>query len=296
MPKTLLFALPLTLLASACTYDNGHARRIDHYPATQPDPSGDNGCSPDSTPVQSNIDVDRQLVVGAGQGAGVFVEYAHDGHCSCAPAATPATCAWDIVVTPETGSSISNAVALDLESDDLLRRYPDDTNSYQLVATTGADLDGFTFESNPGAAVRVDALLDGQCARRFFYWFGDGALHSGSPTNPLDLIPSAEVTLSVQWGDPRSLFARLSFALLFGAAQLVERARGGERQGFGLQAEQRFTLAGTLARELHEASLAAHGSAARVEAPINRVGLQLQALVLSERMVDKTSSITRFFQ
>ena len=39
---------------------------------------------------------------------------------------------------------------------------------------------------------RFDALLDGYCANPYMYWAGGGAVHTGSPSNPLDLVPTSE--------------------------------------------------------------------------------------------------------
>lgn len=187
MTKAFLFTLPLALFAVACGYDNGKVHRV--YPSGSA-PS----CASSSTAAEATIDTGGKLEVDAGQGAGVFVEYSADGHwqlrTSCDTLKTNTNCAWDIIVTPEDGSSIVNVAGSDLEPDDSLIPYPKDQVSYQLVASTSSDIDGFTFDSNPGAAVMVDAYLDNTCALSYFYWVGDGALHSGSPTNPLILIPS----------------------------------------------------------------------------------------------------------
>lgn len=190
MRSALLLALPLVLSLSACAYDNGDARRVssDYTP-----PSSSAACDSTQTPAESVIDVDRQIEVDAGQGAGMFVEYSSGGHwqvrTSCDTLRTNTTCAWDIIVTPQDGSLLSNVTPTELEPADSLTAY--DATSYQLRTNTSTDLDGFSFDSDPGAAVRIDALLDETCATQFFYWVGDGALHSGSPTNPIDLVPSA---------------------------------------------------------------------------------------------------------
>jgi hypothetical protein len=42
----------------------------------------------------------------------------------------------------------------------------------------------------PRTAIRFDALLDGTCANRYMFWFGEEALHSGAPSNPIDLTPN----------------------------------------------------------------------------------------------------------
>ena len=189
MLKAFAFALPLLFLAASCTYDNGDSNEVLYGRGSVTSLNG-LACAAD---VQSNIDTDRMIDVDAGQGAGLFLEYASGGHwqvsTSCDTLRTNTTCAWDIIVTPQDGSSLSNVTPTNLEPSDSLAAY--DATSYQLYTNTGTDLDGFSFDSDPGAAVRVDALLDGSCATQFFYWVGDGALHSGSPTNPIDLVPSA---------------------------------------------------------------------------------------------------------
>jgi len=189
MRTALFLGLPLALLASACTYDNGDARRYT-------DPPSDNSPTSCGPAIQSTIDVDRQIEVQAGEGAGVFIEYTSGGHwqlrTTCDSLKNNVACKWDIIVTPEDGQTFSNVVATDLESTDAVRPFPDDTRSYQLIAETSGDIDGFTFDTAAGAAISVDALIDDQCALPYFFWIGDGALHSGSPSNPVILAPSGE--------------------------------------------------------------------------------------------------------
>jgi hypothetical protein len=69
---------------------------------------------------------------------------------------------------------------------------PDQSPAYRLQSETSTEIDGLSFDTEPGAAVTVDAFLDGTCALPFFFWVGDGALHQGSPSNPLTVTPSAE--------------------------------------------------------------------------------------------------------
>jgi len=185
----------LALYSAACTYDNGDARRILNEEPTCPESTAE--------PVQTYIDTDRKLDVQAGQGAGVYIEYEAGGHwllrTTCDTNTTDdsdtndAPCAWDVIVTPEDGRSISNVVAVDLESaSDSVSSYPEYPRSYQLLAQTTDDIDGTSFDTEPGTAIAVDAFLEGACALRNFFWVGDGAVHTGSPSNPLVLIPSAE--------------------------------------------------------------------------------------------------------
>ncbi len=189
MRRALFLGLPLAFLSAACTYDNGDARRI----------LGETPICPDgaANPVQTWIDVDAQISTHPGEGAGVYIEYATGGHwhlhttCDVMKDDTP--CAWDIIVTPEDGRSISNVAPEDLEADtDSVRPYPGATRSDQLVAETSDDLDGITFDTEPQTAIAVDALLGGVCALPYFFWVGEGAAHTGSPSNPLVLVPTPE--------------------------------------------------------------------------------------------------------
>jgi hypothetical protein len=206
------------LLSAACTYNNGDARRIPSggYSGAgspgggsiDPGPEGGlganggatseaPGCNAGPDAVQAWIDVNAEIETSPGQGAGVFVEYVAGGHwrlrttCDISKNATP--CAWDIIVTPEDNRSISHVLPQDLEADtDSVRAYPDDPRSYQLIAKTSGDLDGITFDTEPQTAVLVDVFLDGACALPYFFWVGDGAIHTGSPSNPIVLVPTPE--------------------------------------------------------------------------------------------------------
>jgi hypothetical protein len=184
----------LALLSAACTYDNGDARRI---LAETPASCADNP----ETPLEASIDVDAKIETHAGQGAGVFLEYEKGGHwtlrtaCDVSVAKESGPCAWDIIVTPQTGRSISNVVPQDLEAQtDSVGIFPDPKypDSYQFVAETSDDLDGFTFDTEPQTAIAVDTFLDGECAMPYVFWVGDGAAHLGAPSNPLVLVPTPE--------------------------------------------------------------------------------------------------------
>ena len=197
MRRVLVLGLPLAFFAAACTYNNGDANRV-----LDGQPSLDCG-----TPAQAKIDVDSQIAIDAGQGASVFVEYASGGHyhvrvaCDTTVAAQRAaaagepppnvSCDWDVIVSPEAGHAITSPVAENLEGQDDLHPFPTPTGSYQLTAHTTTEIDGFTFDTDPGASILVDAQLDNVCTHNFV-WVGDGAVHYGSPSSQLTLIPSAD--------------------------------------------------------------------------------------------------------
>jgi hypothetical protein len=188
MRRALFLGLPLACFLSACTYDNGDARRILNEQSTCAESAAE--------PVQTFIDTNAQIETQPGRGAGVYVEYAAGGHwlvrTTCDTVNDPTPCTWDIVVTPEDTRSISNVVAQGLESTDSVDTFPEYPRSYQLVAETGSDIDGIAFDTEPGTTISVDAFLDGTCALPYFFWVGDGAAHTGSPSNPLVLIPTPE--------------------------------------------------------------------------------------------------------
>jgi len=196
MLKSFAFALPLLLLAASCTYDNG-----DTHNALYDNGSSNNGSLVCNSVSQSNIDTDRMIDIDAGQGAGVFIEYASGGHyhlrTACDTARSNSACHWDIIIDPQTGKTISNAAGEGLTGPDTLTPYPSPTDStaltsYHLVTETTTEVDGMTFDIDPGAAITVDAYLDNACAPEFMFWVGDGALHQGSASNPLTVTPSSD--------------------------------------------------------------------------------------------------------
>lgn len=183
-PRLLPAVLALPLLVG-CYAD--HDRHHDGYT--------NNGSStpPPSTVIeQATIDVDQTLEVDPDSGAGVFIEYQSGGTYRITTACDTkhGNCFWDILATPLDGAGIKAAAPIDLERDDDSITFASDT--LRLVAITGNDFDGFTLQTEPGAVLEVDALLDNAPANHFFFWVGDGALHSGAPSNPLDLIPSGD--------------------------------------------------------------------------------------------------------
>src|SRR6188768_5730 len=153
--------LSLALFSAACTYDNGDARRV--LDSEVPP------CPGSAPVVQTGIDTDAQIDVQPGNGAGAYFAYESGGrwqmHTTCELTQNSAPCDWDIIVTPEDGRSISNVVPQDFEKgEDSVAPYPDDPRSYQLLAKTGNDVDGISFDTEPGTAIQVDVFLDGACA------------------------------------------------------------------------------------------------------------------------------------
>ncbi|HTA88363.1 MAG TPA: hypothetical protein VK745_02260 [Polyangiaceae bacterium] len=193
--RAFVLGIPFAFLAAACTYDNGDANRVLYGNQTGGDGGPQASYYSCGTPTQAAIDTDQQIDVDAGQGAGVFIEYATGGHyhvrVSCDTTLSNLACQWQVTVTLETsdaGQTIMNVVGEGLQGNDSVTSVAPD--GYQLNAYTTTEIDGFTFDTAPGAAVSVAANLDGACATPYYFWVGDGALHQGSPSDPITLTPS----------------------------------------------------------------------------------------------------------
>lgn len=128
---------------------------------------------------------------------GLFIEYASGGHwrmlvtCDVSESQTP--CEWDVVAT-------SAYPIGDIELEQLSTggwteaRSPTDGGvahpGIQFVLGTTTELQGVRFTTPPGAAVRVDVMLDGVAEGRYTHWVGGGAIHRGAPEAVLDLVPT----------------------------------------------------------------------------------------------------------
>lgn len=182
-PLLVLLAVPLFV---ACGYGD-HTSHRDGSPDYSPEPK------PAGKVEEASIDVDQLLDVEPGVGAGAFIEYESGGiyhvTTSC-DVDQGGSCYWDIVVTTLNDAALLSVSPVHLEAEDSVTLGAG--NQVRFVAKTESDFDGFSFETDPGAAIEVDALLDDGAANRYLFWVGDGALHSGAPTNPIDLVPSAE--------------------------------------------------------------------------------------------------------
>ncbi len=189
MSRHLLFlALPLSLALGACTYGVDNGQSVGGG-------GGGGGSGGASSIPESTVDTDATIAgVTPGQGAGAFVEYASGGSwhvfTSCDTSVSGYSCGWDIIVDADGG--ITDFSADRLEQSDTEWVDWGDQGTVRMVATTGYDVDGFYFTTQAGATSRIDVYLDGEPAPRFIYWVGDGGLHRGAPSNPIDLAPSAD--------------------------------------------------------------------------------------------------------
>jgi hypothetical protein len=181
----LLVLLPALLAATACGYGSHSGDRY----------GNDSGADSCGTNVERGvIDTDALLDVEPAVGVGVFVEYTSGGRwhvfTSCDTDESGYDCVFDIIVQPLGQSRIAGVSPEGLESqDDSLTILGAD--KVELVSRTDYDFDGFTLDTDPGAGISVDAFLDGSCTN-YVYWVGDGAVHDGAPSSPIEFVPSAD--------------------------------------------------------------------------------------------------------
>ncbi len=140
------------------------------------------------------IEPDVGIDVQPGVGAGLFLETTSAGQwtlmTACDSDYSGYACDWDVVVSVAPGARLRAIEIWDAErSDDVFRI---DSGALQWLALTGSDIDGLTFETDPGEPLRVDVLLDGESDPRFIYWNWDGAVQSGAPSDPVDLVPALD--------------------------------------------------------------------------------------------------------
>jgi hypothetical protein len=145
-------------------------------------------------PQKVAIDTGATLSSKGGDGVGVFVQYASGGHWTLTTACDTNTsgqpCGFDLFVAGIDASTIlSNPTGTTLEAGDVIEVLPDGSIHLQTVTSTG--LDGITLDTTAGATLDLVMYLDGLPQPQFIYWIGDKVLHTGAPTDPINLAPSA---------------------------------------------------------------------------------------------------------
>jgi len=146
-----------------------------------------------TTPVQTSIDPGKALETKPGEGVGVFVEYQTGGHwhvwTACDTNLSNVSCNFDVFATPRSGGALSNLKGENLEGSDVVSA--DANGVVHLSAQTSTEFDGMTFDSTPGGIVEIEAYFDNHLDAHVLYWFGDGVLHQGAPSTPIDYKPTA---------------------------------------------------------------------------------------------------------
>jgi hypothetical protein len=183
--------LSLACAAVGCDGDGWghHHHDMTGVPATPPDETLT------TTPDKVAIDTGATITATPGTGVGVFVEYATGGHwtitTACDTNTSGVSCDFDLFIAGvDPSTKLTNPSGKDLAGLDEVSIQGDGT--LHLYTNTSTALDGITFDAPAGAAIQLEMYLDAQPQPRFVYWIGDKVLHTGAPTDPIDLTPSAE--------------------------------------------------------------------------------------------------------
>lgn len=145
---------------------------------------------------EATIDEGALLELEPGEGVGVTVEATGPGTwrvaVACDTYLSGYPCTWDVLASSVDGQ----LYALEgerLEANDVLEWYPSvegsrDADAARLFSRVDYDLDAFTIEADPGAGLRIDVLLDGDCGGPYLLWSEYGSVVT-SATLVTDLFP-----------------------------------------------------------------------------------------------------------
>jgi len=164
---------------------------------------GSGGLEPEPEVAELRIDAGRGVELEPGAGVGVAVEYQGDGRwqmsAACDTSLSGSVCRFALLASSEVGANeFGELERIGLEPEDELALL--DPFAVEMTWITADDLDAAAFTTSPGASVRVSVLLydpvpdsdvDWTNDPRLVSWVGDGALHAGAPTNPVELTPAS---------------------------------------------------------------------------------------------------------
>jgi hypothetical protein len=164
---------------------------------------GSGGLEPEPEVAVLRIDAGRGVELEPGAGVGVAVEYQGGGRwqmsAACDTSVSGSVCRFALLASSEVGANeFGELERIGLEPEDELALL--DPFAVEMTWITEDDLDAAAFTTSPGASVRVSVLLydpvpdsdvDWTNDPRLVSWVGDGALHAGAPTNPVELTPTS---------------------------------------------------------------------------------------------------------
>jgi hypothetical protein len=182
-------------LLVACSAGTGPTGTVGSGPL----PNASSGGSATATAAEAmlvDIDTNRTMTAQAGDGVGVFTEYAAGGHWhifwTCDTNRTSFDCGFDVAIS--TSGPISNTTGESLDATDQVRLAHVATGDLGLVARTSTEIKGVTFDTTPGAAITLDVTVDGERDGKFLFFVQDGLVnggYAGSLADPLMLEPSS---------------------------------------------------------------------------------------------------------
>ncbi|HRI67195.1 MAG TPA: hypothetical protein PK156_23290 [Polyangium sp.] len=181
--RFLAWCVGITALSGCIIVDDGDSR---NYPPPPPPP-------PPADPMLVNIDTNEILDAIPGDGVGVFVEYSEGGHyrvwTTCDTDTSGVICTFDVFTSVDTSSTVNATIQDNLEGADSIT-VQQGAGTVDLHFETDNDYDAVEIDVTPGAILRVEAFVDNVSDPRFIFWVGDGVLHQGAPTNPIDFFPT----------------------------------------------------------------------------------------------------------
>ncbi len=145
----------------------------------------------DGIPVSTVVDIDSDAAMetNPGRETGLYVEYLSGGlwtvYTTCGDVARYGECEWEIS-TSVPGCAFVGAEGYDLEPGESFET--DELGAWTLVST-GYDYDGLYVQTEPGASLQLDALLDGDYADSYVFWVEGGDVRTSAATTPVELVP-----------------------------------------------------------------------------------------------------------
>jgi len=145
------------------------------------------------TPRLVIIESDVSLNSAPGEGVGIFVEYYPGGKyrvwTTCDTNVSGQPCPIDVYMSIDSSSTLGVVSGQDLEGYDAIK-VDAAGGTVDLHVETTSDTDAVEINVTPGAILRLEAHIDGLAQPRLVYWFGEGVLHQGAPTSPVDFQPT----------------------------------------------------------------------------------------------------------
>ena len=139
----------------------------------------------------ATIDADAAMETNPGTETGLYVEYLSGGlwivYTTCGDVDEYGECEWDIA------TSVPDCAFVGAEGYELDPGETFETDDLGAWATLYTDYgyDGLYVQTQPGASLQLEALLDGQYAESYIFWVEDGAVRSGAPMTPIEFVPDA---------------------------------------------------------------------------------------------------------
>jgi hypothetical protein len=183
----------LASLAIACVVENGPSQ-------PDSDPSNPLGSAPSSSatvpnagdgptqPMLVKVDPNVTMTATPGDGVGVFTEYKTGGHWhiwwTCDTTRTGQACAFDVQVTPSSGT-LANVGSEQFATTDSLATT---ASSLHAQTTTSTTAEGVTFDATAGIPITLTASVGGLKDGSFLFFVQDGQVnggYTGQLTDPL---------------------------------------------------------------------------------------------------------------